>query len=113
MACSSSRKKSNGRTHALPDSIKKIVGEHMFGGLAGMVTGASEVKGEISLDVAAMHIVHVLTFLRDDAQGCYTVLVDICGVDYPDRPARFEVVYHLLSMRKNTRIHVNFAAAES
>ena len=40
------------------------------------------------------------------------VLIDICGVDYPEREARFEVVYHLLSVKYNSRIRVKVAVDE-
>ena len=49
-------------------------------------------------------IARVLAFLRDDPRCLFEVLVDICGVDYPDRPERFDVVYNLLSLRHNRRI---------
>jgi NADH-quinone oxidoreductase subunit C len=51
-------------------------------------------------------IVATLTALRDDKDALFEVLIDICGVDYPERAKRFEVVYHLLSPRKNQRIRV-------
>jgi len=62
--------------------------------------------GELTLVVAASDIVTVLTALRDDRQCLFEVLIDICGVDYPERTKRFEVVYHLLSPRRNQRIRV-------
>jgi NADH-quinone oxidoreductase subunit C len=62
--------------------------------------------------VAAPAIVKVMTFLRDDGKCLFQLLVDICGVDYPDRPARFEVVYNLLSLKHNLRLRVKVAAAE-
>ena len=62
--------------------------------------------GELTLVVAASDIVSVLTALRDDGQCLFEVLIDICGVDYPERERRFEVVYHLLSPRRNQRIRV-------
>ena len=49
-------------------------------------------------------IVSLLTFLREDSQCRFETLVDICGCDYPTEPERFEVVYHLLSMRLNQRL---------
>ena len=52
---------------------------------------------------------HVLTFLRDDAACEFKILVDICGVDWPQRAKRFDVVYHLLSLTKNMRIRVKAA----
>jgi len=48
----------------------------------------------------------VLRALRDDAGCQFEQLVDICGVDYPERAKRFDVVYHLLSPRKNQRLRV-------
>jgi NADH-quinone oxidoreductase subunit C len=48
----------------------------------------------------------VLKFLRDDPNCAFTVLCDVCGADFPDRPQRFEVVYNLLSMRLNQRIRI-------
>ena len=54
----------------------------------------------------------MLRFLRDDPKCRFTVLCDICGVDYPDRPQRFEVVYNLLSMKLNQRIRVKVETDE-
>ena len=49
------------------------------------------------MTVEAGDIVAVVTFLRDDAQCQFISIIDICGVDYPSRAKRFDVVYHLLS----------------
>ena len=62
--------------------------------------------GELTLTVARAHVLGVLTFLRDDPQWMFKNIIDICGVDYPQRAERFEVVYHLLSVHKNLRIRV-------
>jgi NADH-quinone oxidoreductase subunit C len=59
------------------------------------------------------HIVRVLSFLRDDSRCQFKVFVDICGVDYPEREKRFEVVYNLLSLRHNSRILVKVATDEA
>ena len=48
----------------------------------------------------------VITFLRDDERCRFGCLIDICGVDYPEREERFDVVYHLLSPWLNHRIRV-------
>jgi NADH-quinone oxidoreductase subunit C len=48
--------------------------------------------------------------LRDDPGCGFTILVDLCGVDYPGRSPRFDVVYHLLSISENARIRVKIAA---
>ena len=66
--------------------------------------------GELTLDAQADDIVRVLTALRDQFE--FRTLVDICGVDWPERAKRFDVVYHLLSLTKNRRIRVKVQAAE-
>lgn len=68
--------------------------------------------GELTLVAAADMIVELLTFLRDDPALEFQVLIDICGVDYPQRASRFDVVYHLLSMRKNLRVRVKIEVDE-
>ncbi len=54
----------------------------------------------------------MLTRLRDDADVRFVQLIDLCGVDYPDREKRFDVVYHLLSFSKNRRIRVKVQTDE-
>ncbi len=54
------------------------------------------VRGELTIRVQASTIARVLSFLRDDPNCQFKLLVDMCGVDYPEREQRFEVVYHLL-----------------
>ncbi|MGH6816169.1 MAG: NADH-quinone oxidoreductase subunit C, partial [Hyphomicrobiaceae bacterium] len=69
--------------------------------------------GELTITVDNASIPEVLTFLRDDPECEFKVLIDICGVDYPNRPRRFDVVYHLLSLAKNRRIRVKVETDES
>ena len=68
-----------------------------------------EAYGEITLYVAREAILDVLTKLREDPELDFHQLVEIAGVDYPERAERFEVAYHLLSMTKNRRIRVTVA----
>jgi NADH-quinone oxidoreductase subunit C len=58
-------------------------------------------------------IVEVLGDLRDDSHCQFEVLMDICGVDYPERTERFDVVYHLLSPRHNQRVRVKCRTDEA
>ena len=67
------------------------------GKLGDKITSADIAYGELTLMRGAENIVGVLTFLRDDAQCQFISIIDICGADYPARPKRFDVVYHLLS----------------
>ncbi|MCF6369996.1 NADH-quinone oxidoreductase subunit C [Rhizobium halophilum] len=68
--------------------------------------------GELTLTAAPENIVALLTFLRDDVQCAFVNFVDICGVDWPQREKRFDVVYHLLSLRQNTRIRIKVMIGE-
>ena len=86
-------------TQALTD-----LGTHITN--AGKAAASKLAFGELTIHVAATDIVNVLTFLRDDAKCNFEVLIDIAGVDYPEREKRFDVVYHLLSPRLNQRIRV-------
>ena len=66
--------------------------------------------GELTLIAERERIVEVLTALRD--RFGFQQLLDICGVDYPDRDERLEVVYHLLSLTRNVRVRVKVATDE-
>ena len=55
----------------------------------------------------------VLTYLRDQPNCQFKMLIDICGVDHPEREQRFDVVYHLLSLKHNQRIRVKVATDEA
>ena len=71
-----------------------------------------EAVGEITLTVRRESIVQVCRTLRDTPDLEYQQLMDIAGVDYPDRPERFEINYHLLSLTKNRRIRVKVTTDE-
>src|SRR5258708_21343916 len=75
--------------------------------------GSSLSFGELTLTAEAEYIVRLLTYLRDDPECAFTILIDICGVDYPNRPRRFDVVYHLLSIAKNHRIRIKIETEDT
>ena len=81
--------------------------------LPGAVTDVKLAAGELTLTVGREDIVRTLMLLRDDPDCAFTILVDICGVDYPTRPMRFDVVYHLLSVTKNARIRLKVMTEEN
>jgi NADH-quinone oxidoreductase subunit C len=62
--------------------------------------------GEIVVNTSRDALVGLLTELRDDARFAFEQVMDICGVDWPDRPERFDVVYNLLSVSLNHRVRV-------
>jgi NADH-quinone oxidoreductase subunit C len=68
--------------------------------------------GELTITVAREQVAHFLRYLRDEPRCKFHCLIDICGVDYPRRPRRFDVVYHLLSLKLNHRIRVKIETDE-
>jgi len=91
----------------------KELGDQVAAALPGDVIRSEIVRGELILWAERPAIVRVLTFLRDDARMLFKQLVDLCGVDYPDRIERFEVIYNLLSLKLNRRIRVKVATDEN
>jgi NADH-quinone oxidoreductase subunit C len=88
------------------------LGDYLAAKLPGEVLGSAMGLGELMVSVKRDNLVRTLTFLRDDPECKFAQLVDICGVDYPERAERFEVVYNLLSLTLNRRIRVKVAAGE-
>ncbi|MBN9413132.1 MAG: NADH-quinone oxidoreductase subunit C [Candidatus Paracaedimonas acanthamoebae] len=70
-------------------------------------------KGELTLQVKRHAIVKILIYLRDHKDFLFKQLIDLCGVDYPDHPERFEVVYHLLSLKHNSRLRLKLTTDET
>ncbi|MEO5373084.1 MAG: NADH-quinone oxidoreductase subunit C [Alphaproteobacteria bacterium] len=89
------------------------LGEYIAAALPEDVVSAGVVKDELTLAVRRPAIVKVLMFLRDDANCQFKQLMDVCGVDYPGREQRFDVVYHLLSLRHNQRVRVKVRTDET
>lgn len=69
-------------------------------------------NGELTIHVEPSQLVRVLRVLKTDTSCLFQVLVDICGVDFPLREPRFDVVYNLLSLKHNFRIKVKVAVDE-
>jgi NADH-quinone oxidoreductase subunit C len=68
--------------------------------------------GELTIEVEREQLLPTIEFLRDDPACRFGCLIDICGVDYPERERRFDVVYHLLSPWHNWRIRVRVTSDE-
>ena len=94
------------------DQTLQDLGDFVAGRLPNDVLKAEIVHGELILTAHRGSIVKVLTFLRDDANCQFKLLMDLCGVDYPDRDERFEVVYNLLSLKLNQRVRVKISTDE-
>jgi NADH-quinone oxidoreductase subunit C len=84
--------------------------ESIANALGSAVVGNVMARGELTFEVQAASIRQVMTHLRD--VGEFKILVDVCGVDWPQRPKRFDVVYHLLSMTKNARLRIKAEVGE-
>jgi NADH-quinone oxidoreductase subunit C len=95
------------------DETLNEIGEYIATARADDVTAWHVARGELTVSVAAEAIVPFVRFLRDDPRLAFISLVDVCGVDWPGREPRFDVVYHLLSPRQNVRIRVKAAVDES
>jgi NADH-quinone oxidoreductase subunit C len=85
--------------------------ETLGAALGSYLLSSGEKHGEIIFTVKRDSIVDVLTTLRDD--HAYQQMMEIAGVDYPERAERFEVVYMLLSLTKNHRIMVKLSTDEA
>jgi NADH-quinone oxidoreductase subunit C len=86
---------------------------HCKAELGAAVRSSRITHGELTLDVERDKTVEALTFLRDNSLCRFEVLIDICGVDWPAREKRFDVVYHLLSPRLNQRVRVKLQTDEA
>ena len=87
------------------DAARKAIGKALL--------EARDLVGEITLVVERAAVVDVCRTLRDTPGLEYQQLMEIAGVDYPDRAERFEVVYHLLSLTRNRRIRVKLSTDEA
>jgi NADH-quinone oxidoreductase subunit C len=91
----------------------EALGASLVAALPGAVTSAKVAYGELTLEAEAAAIIGVLTHLRDDASCLFRNIIDICGVDYPGRQKRFDVVYHLMSPKFNRRIRIKIQTDET
>ena len=80
--------------------------------LGAMLVEAQDLVGEVSLTVERASLVETMIALRDHPMLQYQQLMEIAGVDYPERAERFDVVYHLLSLTRNHRIRIRVITDE-
>ena len=96
----------------MDDAIQDL-SKYVSGALEAQILSSTVANGELAIRVPADSIRRVLTFLRDDQNCLFKILVDVSGVDFPDRAKRFEVVYNLLSIKRNRRIRVKVETDEA
>ena len=88
------------------------LGEHIASKMPDAVRKFEVRVGELNILAERDQIIALIDFLKRDQMCMFESVMDICGVDYPEHSQRFEVVYHLLSMRLNQRIRVKITTDE-
>jgi NADH-quinone oxidoreductase subunit C len=91
-------------------TILAALGESIKSALGAAVSDVALARGELTIEVAAPEILKTMVHLRNEHD--FKILVDLCGVDWPERAKRFDVVYHLLSLTRNIRIRVKAQVGE-
>lgn len=97
----------------MPGDALKDLADYISEEMEDYIDGVEFAKDELVVNAHREAIVKVLHFLRDDKECKCQVLVDVCGVDYPERKLRFDVVYNLLSVKQNHRIRVKVKTDEA
>jgi NADH-quinone oxidoreductase subunit C len=95
------------------DETLATLGNTIADALGASVTGHAIAFHELTVTAKASDIVAVMRFLRDDPRCQFINLIDITALDWPGREPRFEVVYHLLSPKQNTRVRIKVATDET
>ena len=96
----------------MSEALKEL-GDYLEVKLGAAVRAIDVAYDELTVTVDREQLARVLRILRDDGRCRFEVLVDICGVDYPERRERFDVVYHLLSPRLNQRMRLKLTTDEA
>ncbi|MFN3147990.1 MAG: NADH-quinone oxidoreductase subunit C [Paracoccaceae bacterium] len=95
----------------MSDALREL-GAHIEARRTDCVLGWAVENGELTVQIAPSSLATFVEFLKTDGTCRFSTLVDITAVDHPAREARFDVVYHFLSMYQNHRIRVKMAVRE-
>ena len=95
----------------MSDALKEL-GQHIELKRPDCVLGWNVAFGELNVEVSLSSIVSFVEFLKNDQTCRFSTLVDITAIDYPEREARFDLVYHFLSMYQNQRIRLRVSVRE-
>jgi len=90
----------------------ETLGQAIVANSAGALTSYSVAFRELTLTAPLPRIVGALTYLRDHPDCQFQQLIELAGVDYPQRARRFDIVYLLLSLTRNTRVRVKIQTDE-
>ncbi len=91
------------------DETLTELGEYVAQSLDDGTVEWSIASGELTLQVSLGDLIDTMRFLHDDARCAFVSFINVCGVDWPAREKRFDVVYHLLSPKQNQRVRVKVA----
>ena len=94
------------------DETLNELGDYIAATKGEAILGYGVAYGELTVNVAREAILEVVGWLMDDPKGGFVNIVDVCGVDYPERENRFDVVYHLTSPKRNLRIRLKVETDE-
>jgi len=94
------------------DETLRAIGEKFMAASPGATLARTEAFDELTLEVEPARVIEALTWLRDDPSAQFVSIIDISGVDFPEREKRFDIVYHLLSPKMNRRVRVKVATDE-
>jgi NADH-quinone oxidoreductase subunit C len=94
------------------DEPLEELGKTILAALGPAASAYAVALGQLTLAANAADIVRVMRFLREDERCLFWCIIDITAVDWPEREKRFDVVYHLLSPRRNQRIRVKVETDE-
>ena len=95
------------------DPEQNLAVQHVRAALPQAVEGTSAHRDQVALRVYKEYIVDVCRLLRDDPELSFEMCLDVTAVDYPMRPRRFDVVYHLYSLSKGHLLRVKAAVGEA
>ena len=95
----------------MSDALQEL-GAHIEARRPDCVLAWQVAHGELTLSIAPASLVSFVEFLKSDRNCRFSTLIDITAVDHPEREARFDVVYHFLSMYQNQRVRVKLAVRE-
>ncbi|MEM7739472.1 MAG: NADH-quinone oxidoreductase subunit C [Pseudomonadota bacterium] len=87
--------------------------EHVAARFGDDIVSSQVAYQELTVTVPCSRIIEVLIFLRDDSMCRFSQLIELAGVDYPERRKRFDIAYHLLSITNNARIRIKIQANET
>ncbi|MFN4111345.1 MAG: NADH-quinone oxidoreductase subunit C [Ignavibacteria bacterium] len=92
--------------------MKELIENKLRNQFPQAILDVSDFRGDLTILVDKNFIVEVCKFLRDDSELSFNLLVDLCGVDRAKRKDRFEVVYHLISIKNKYRLRLKVRVDE-